>query len=166
MLFRSYTIAGTLEFMAPEQAVDTKTADHRADIYSLGCTLWYLLTGKNVYAAKTQMQKIMAHQKEPIPSLTQARGDAPPALDAIFRKMVEKDVSKRYQSMQEVADDLSKLNLAPASDTVSGEEAGATMVMEGGIAALAAASSMANSDRKSTRLNSSHTDISRMPSSA
>ena len=144
-LTQAYTIAGTLEFMAPEQAVDTKTADHRADIYSLGCTLWYLLTGKNVYAAKTQMQKIMAHQKEPIPSLTQARGDAPPALDAIFRKMVEKDVSKRYQSMQEVADDLSKLNLAPASDTVSGEEAGATMVMEGGIAALAAASSMANS---------------------
>jgi len=144
-LTQAYTIAGTLEFMAPEQAVDTKTADHRADIYSLGCTLWYLLTGKNVYAAKTQMQKIMAHQKEPIPSLTQARPDAPPALDAIFRKMVEKEVSKRYQSMQDVANDLAKLNLAPVADAVAAEEGGATMVMEGGIAALAAASSVAMS---------------------
>lgn len=142
-LTQAYTIAGTLEFMAPEQAVDTKTADHRADIYSLGCTLWYLLTGRNVYAAKTQMQKIMAHQKEPIPSLTQARPDAPPALDAIFRKMVEKEVSKRYQSMQDVANDLAKLNLAPVAETVAAEEGGATMVMEGGIAALAAASSLA-----------------------
>jgi len=142
-LTQAYTIAGTLEFMAPEQAVDTKTADHRADIYSLGCTLWYLLTARNVYAAKTQMQKIMAHQKEPIPSLTQARPDAPPALDAIFRKMVEKEVSKRYQSMQDVANDLAKLNLAPVA--VAAEEGGATMVMEGGIAALAAASSVAMS---------------------
>lgn len=143
-LTQAYTIAGTLEFMAPEQAVDTKTADHRADIYSLGCTLWYLLTGRNVYAAKTQMQKIMAHQKEPIPSLRQVRPDAPVALDAIFRKMVEKDVSKRYQSMEEVARDLAKLNLASVPEPVTTEEVGATMIVEGGLAALAG-STMAGS---------------------
>lgn len=143
-LTQAYTIAGTLEFMAPEQAMDTKSADHRADIYSLGCTLWYLLTGRNVYQAKTQMQKILAHQKEPIPSLCQARPDAPPALDAIFRKMVEKEISKRYQSMDEVASDLSKLKLSAPAATVAAEENGATMVVQGGMAALAESAEIAS----------------------
>lgn len=133
-LTQAYTIAGTLEFMAPEQAMDTKAADHRADIYSLGCTLWYLLTGRNVYQAKSQMQKILAHQKEPIPSLCQARPEVPPALDAIFHRMVEKDPARRYQSMNEVANDLARVSLAFAQ-----EQAGATLLDAGGMAALAAA---------------------------
>lgn len=140
-LTQAYTIAGTLEFMAPEQAVDTKTADHRADIYSLGCTLWYLLTGKNVYSAKTQMQKILAHQNSPIPSLCEARPDVPAGLDAVFRKMVAKKITDRYQSMDEVVADLEKLlsttpKVAPAAPT--DHDTSATMIASGGISTLAA----------------------------
>lgn len=140
-LTQAYTIAGTLEFMAPEQAVDTKTADHRADIYSLGCTLWYLLTAKNVYSAKTQMQKILAHQNSPIPSLCEARPDAPTALDKVFRKMVAKKITERYQTMDEVVVDLEKLlpqaSKAPPAPPID-DGAGATMVVSGGISTLAA----------------------------
>ncbi len=103
------TIAGTLEYMAPEQAMDTKSADARADIYSLGCTLWFLLTGKVVYPADTQMKKVMAHQNEPIPSLKKVRPDVPPLLDSVFRKMVAKSTIDRYQTMDEVVTDLERI---------------------------------------------------------
>jgi serine/threonine protein kinase len=95
-------IMGTYDYMAPEQAVDTHAADHRADVYSLGCTLFHLLTGRPPYAGKTPMQQIVAHRNQPIPSLCAARNDAPPALDAVFRKLVAKDPAARYQAMSEV----------------------------------------------------------------
>jgi serine/threonine protein kinase len=99
---QSGNIMGTVDFMAPEQAINTRRADHRADIYSLGCTLFYLLTGKPVYFGETMMETLVAHQNHPIPSLTEARRDVPAGLDAIFQKMLAKAPSERYQSMGEV----------------------------------------------------------------
>jgi hypothetical protein len=95
-------VLGTADYMAPEQALNAKQADHRADVYSLGCSLYWLLTGRPLYAGQTVVEKIVAHRERPIPALRQARADVPEDLEAIFRKMVAKDPTDRYQSMTEV----------------------------------------------------------------
>ncbi len=105
-LTQQFTIAGTLEFMAPEQAENTSGVDNRADIYSLGCSLYYILAGKNVYTGKSVMDKLMAHMTLPIPSLREIRTDVSEKLDNVFMKMVAKTVDQRYQTMNEVIADL------------------------------------------------------------
>ena len=101
-LTRQGQILGTCDYMAPEQAVDSRHVNPRANVYSIGCTLHYLLTGRAPYAAKSPMQMILAHRKEPIPALRTERPDVPPELDLTFRKMLAKAHRERYASMEEV----------------------------------------------------------------
>ena len=95
-------IMGTCDYMAPEQAKATHQVDHRADIYSLGCTLYRLLTGQKPFKGKTLMQTLRAHREAPIPSLCEARPDVPAKLDEAFRKMMAKTPEGRYTSMREL----------------------------------------------------------------
>jgi eukaryotic-like serine/threonine-protein kinase len=99
-------VMGTVDYMAPEQALSTKHADARSDIYSLGISLWYLLTGKCAYDGDTLMSKLLAHRDAPIPSLCRVDPDIPASVDSVFRKMVAKQAKDRYQSMTEVIRDL------------------------------------------------------------
>ncbi|WP_417391050.1 protein kinase domain-containing protein [Gimesia sp.] len=96
------SVMGTVDYMAPEQAKDTHTADARSDIYSLGCSLYYLLTGESVYRGSTMVNRIMAHQNDPIPSLTGKHILISQDVDAVFQKMVAKKPEDRFQSMSEV----------------------------------------------------------------
>lgn len=97
---------GTVDYMAPEQARNSKLVDVRADIYSLGATLWYLLTGRPLYAGETTVEKLMSHQTKPIPSLRSVCPEVSPPLDAVFRRMVAKTPADRYGTMSEVIADL------------------------------------------------------------
>lgn len=93
---------GTADYLAPEQASDAASADGRADIYSLGCTLHELLIGTPPFPDKGIVQKLLAHKNKPAPSLRSQRADVPEWLDHIYLKMVAKDPHQRYASMTEV----------------------------------------------------------------
>ncbi|MGE0609684.1 MAG: SUMF1/EgtB/PvdO family nonheme iron enzyme [Pirellulales bacterium] len=108
-------IMGTVDYMAPEQAMDTKSADARADIYSLGVTLWYLLTGRPLYDGDTTVMKLMAHQNKPIPSLREVCPAVSAELEAVFSRMVAKTPEARYQSMKDVIADLERCRTGEAS---------------------------------------------------
>ena len=113
-------IMGTIDYMAPEQAVNPKLADKRADIYSLGMTLWFLLTGRHAYDAPSMMGKLLAHREMAIPSLTAACPGIPAPLEAVFRKMAAKTPEERYQSLTPVIADLERCRTgAPVAAAVA-----------------------------------------------
>lgn len=94
-------VIGTVDFMAPEQADHARAVDVRSDIYSLGCTLYYLLTGRSPYASPqypTLRAKLAAHAAAPIPSLRDARPELPPELDDVLRRMMAKEPAGRFGS--------------------------------------------------------------------
>ena len=93
---------GTVDYMAPEQAEDSRRADQRADIYSLGCTLYYLMTGREPFVGETVLKRLMAHQERPAPPLRGARPDAPAALEDAFQQMMAKRPADRPESMTAV----------------------------------------------------------------
>ncbi len=99
-------VLGTADYLAPEQALDSHGVDARADIYGLGCSLYFLLTGHPPFVGGTLPQRLMMHQKEQPPSILLDRPDAPPELIEICMKMMEKKPERRYQSAAEVAQTL------------------------------------------------------------
>jgi serine/threonine protein kinase len=111
------SVMGTVDYMAPEQAQDTHSADARSDIYSLGCSLYYLLTGESVFTGTTVVNRIMAHQNEPIPSLTDRQILSSHDVDAIFQKMIAKQPGDRFQSMQQVINAIEHCDLQKDSAT-------------------------------------------------
>jgi serine/threonine protein kinase len=98
----SGTLLGTVDFMAPEQADDAHRVDIRADVYSLGCTLYYLLAGHAPFPEGTLVQKVMCHVERTPPPLTDFRDDLPPELLDVLARMMAKKPENRYQTPAEV----------------------------------------------------------------
>lgn len=96
-------VMGTADYLSPEQAINSHEVDHRADIYSLGCTLYYLLTGKPPFSEGTLAQRIAKHQTAEPPPLTGQRSDCPDELVAICSKMMRKLPADRYADCEELA---------------------------------------------------------------
>ncbi|HEX3152763.1 MAG TPA: serine/threonine-protein kinase [Gemmataceae bacterium] len=108
-LTQAGSIFGTVDYMSPEQAVDSGAVDQRADIYSLGCSLYFLLMGQAPYHATSLMAAMLKHRDAPIPSLAAVRPDVPAELDAIFAKMVAKQAANRQVNMTEVVHQLEQV---------------------------------------------------------
>jgi serine/threonine protein kinase/WD40 repeat protein len=107
-LTRSGSMMGTPDFISPEQALDAHTADIRADIYSLGCTFYKLLTGKPPFDEGSVMDKIHAHSKQRAAPLSEFRDDVPDEVQAVLLKMMAKLANGRYQQPREVVEALSR----------------------------------------------------------
>ncbi|MGO8751731.1 MAG: serine/threonine-protein kinase [Thermoguttaceae bacterium] len=97
-------VLGSADYLAPEQAMDNHGVDARTDIYSLGCTFYFLLTGHPPFPDGTLPQRLMAHQRMPPPDVRLERKDTPEDLVAILMKMMAKQAADRYQSAREVVD--------------------------------------------------------------
>ncbi|WP_425616926.1 SUMF1/EgtB/PvdO family nonheme iron enzyme [Anatilimnocola sp. NA78] len=101
---------GTPDYMAPEQWNDSHTCDARSDLYSLGCTLYFLLTGRppyHSYTHRSAANKMKGHMLDAIPDLALARPDVPAEVVAIYLKLMAKTPSDRFASADELATALS-----------------------------------------------------------
>lgn len=103
---RDGTTVGTVDYMAPEQASNSKAADIRSDIYSLGCTWYHLLTGQPPFSEGSVTNKIAAHISSPIPDPRQLNPNVPEAVVAVIHRMLAKKKEKRYQTPAELLEDL------------------------------------------------------------
>jgi hypothetical protein len=90
--------------MSPEQVEDARKADVRSDVYSLGCTLYFLMRSKAPYSGDTVAHTLMAHISAPIPDLCKKRTDVPDWLGAVFQKMLAKKARDRFQTMAELVE--------------------------------------------------------------
>ena len=115
-------VLGTADYLAPEQALNSHSVDHRADIYGLGCTLYYLLTGQPPFSDGTLAQRIARHQKEMPKPIRDIRKDCSGELEGICVKMIQKDPKYRYQSAGEVASALEKFAVNAPVSVLSGSE--------------------------------------------
>ena len=105
MLF-GHDCLGTPDYIAPEQTLDSRSVDARADIYSLGATLFVALTARVPFPEKSNKSKLEAHRSKKARTVCELRPEIPPQIGAIIARMMEKDPAKRFQTAAEVADAL------------------------------------------------------------
>jgi serine/threonine protein kinase len=105
-MFNNQVVLGTADYLAPEQALDLHTVDGRADIYSLGATLYTLLAGRPPFDEGSVAQKLMWHQIKEPPPVTAFRPEVPPELAALVTSMLAKQPQDRMASMAEVSESL------------------------------------------------------------
>jgi serine/threonine-protein kinase len=100
------TTMGTFDYISPEQARDPHSVDVRSDIYSLGCTLYHMLTGEPPYPEGTVLQKLLDHQAKDTPDPAKKNKRVPPMLSSVVRKMMASQPAHRYASPADLLRDL------------------------------------------------------------
>lgn len=108
---RHGTTVGTVDYMAPEQARDSRAANEQSDMYSLGCTLYYLLTGFPPFTGGHIADKLRRHATQPPPDVRQLRPDVPRSVAKFIQRMMAKRPEDRYKSYEELIADLDFLDL-------------------------------------------------------
>lgn len=103
-------VVGTADYLAPEQAINSSSADIRSDIYSLGVTLFTLLTGRSPFKGNTVSQRLLNHQIAQPTRITELRPDVPRKLGAVVERMLEKDPNVRFQEPAELTKALAPWN--------------------------------------------------------
>src|SRR5439155_26984166 len=101
-LTEEQTVMGTPDYLAPEQARDSHAADIRSDLYSLGCTFYYLLAGQAPFPGETPMDKLLKHWCDEPQPIEQLRPDVPPGVAAIVHKLMAKMPGERLQTPGEL----------------------------------------------------------------
>lgn len=94
---------GTFDYISPEQARDSRNVDVRSDIYSLGCTLFFMVTGRPPFPEGNAVQKLLAHNADALPNLRKLRIDIPDSLIRVMECAAAKDPRKRFQTPQEMS---------------------------------------------------------------
>lgn len=133
----SGVVVGTAGYMAPEQAFDTRQVDHRADIYGLGCTLYFLLTGKPPFEGPTALETLLAHRERAIPSVRVSRPDCPVRLDRLVHAMMAKRPEDRPATMEAVASELDAVATCTSSPARPRHARRGALAAAAGVAALA-----------------------------
>jgi serine/threonine protein kinase len=114
---------GTVDYLSPEQAIDSHNVDIRSDIYSQGCTLYFLIAGTPPFPRGTLAERLLAHQSQPPTPLIELRPGIPESLAEIVERMIAKQPEDRYQAPGEVAAALGDwLAANPDSPTVPADE--------------------------------------------
>ncbi len=111
-LTQSNMTLGTFDYISPEQARDPRSVDVRSDLYSLGCTIYHMLTGQPPFPGGTVLQKLLSHREEPAPDVRVLNPSVPSDLAVIVLKLMAKDPDRRYQTPEQLVRDL--LTLAGA----------------------------------------------------
>ncbi|MBI2807200.1 MAG: protein kinase [Planctomycetes bacterium] len=114
------TMLGTIDYVAPEQAQSSRDADIRADIYGLGCTLFYLLTARPPFLGETVVEKLSPRVTGEPPRIGEVRSDVPAGLEAVILKMMARRPDDRYQTPIEVAEALQPFALPAPMKSASG----------------------------------------------
>ncbi|TXT27312.1 MAG: serine/threonine protein kinase [Planctomycetota bacterium] len=120
-LTKSGGILGTVDYMPPEQAFNPSQVDQRADIYSLGCTLFFLVMARPPYGGETPMETLLLHKQESIPSLLNLHGNMPYELDDLYKRMVAKLPDERFATMSLVIRALERSGLPLADAEITAE---------------------------------------------
>ena len=97
------SLLGSIDYMAPEQAANPQAADIRADIYSLGCTLYFLLTGQPPFPTGSLLERLRCHAEQPPPRIDQQCTGIPAEFVRVLDRMLAKDPTARFQTPVEVA---------------------------------------------------------------